>query len=204
MQNNEQEENIEKKSYTKIMLLFVVIALVSFLIYTYNSMIKKEEEVRVAWSQVESNIQRKFDLLPNLVKVVQGYAKHEKELFTTIASLRSEANKTLQPSSDTVQQVKNAQVLQGKLNRSLMQLFAVVENYPDLKASQSFLTLQAQIEGSENRINITRMIYNEAVGEFNAFIRKIPANMLATLGGFSKKEYFKAESDAKKTLDLGL
>jgi LemA protein len=188
-------------SRSSVIVSIVLITILSFLIYTYNNMVKKEEEVSVAWSQVESNIQRKADLLPNLVKVVKAYAKHEKELFTNITKLRSDANKLLK-SSPTSSSVKVAKELQGKLNHSIMQLFAVAENYPDLEASQNFLTLQAEIEGSENRINITRMIYNEAVGDFNAYIRKIPANLLVSFGGFEKKEYFKSDKRAKEKIDL--
>jgi LemA protein len=186
-----------------IFVSIVVITVLMFLVYTYNNMVKKEEQVSVAWSQVESNIQRKVDLLPNLVKVVKAYAKHEKELFTNIAALRSDATKLLKSSSSS-SSVKVTKEFQGKLNHSIMQLFAVAENYPDLEASQNFLTLQAQIEGSENRINITRMIYNEAVGDFNAYIRKIPANLLVSFGGFEKKEYFEADKSAKEKIDLDI
>jgi len=207
MQNIENEGVIQSSKggvfTSKAIGVIVIITILVFLVYTYNNIVKKEEQVSVAWSQVESNIQRKVDLLPNLVKVVKAYAKHEKELFTNIAALRSDAAKLLK-SSSSGSSVKVAKEIQGKLNHSIMQLFAVAENYPDLEASQNFLTLQAQIEGSENRINITRMMYNEAVGDFNAYIRKIPANLLVSFGGFEKKEYFEADKSAKEKIDLDI
>jgi len=146
-----------KNPYAKIILsimaVAVLVVVVLFFGYTYNNIIKKEEQVKVAWSQVESNLQRKFDLLPNLVTVVKSYAKHEKELFTEITSLRSDAEKFLKSSKDKPD-VKTLKQIQNRLNSSVMQLFAVAENYPELKLSEHFLELQAQIEGSENRINI--------------------------------------------------
>jgi LemA protein len=203
-QNDEDiKEKKEGKSKSKIIVSIIVIGVFIFLAFTYNNIVTKEEQVRATWSQVESNIERKFDLLPNLVKVVKAYAKHEKELFTNITALRSDANRLLKSSTNS-SSIKVAQELQRKLNNSVMQLFAVAENYPDLEASQNFLALQSQIEGSENRINITRMIYNEAVGDYNAYIRKIPANIVASFGGFSKKEYFEAQKSAKVKLDLDI
>jgi len=203
-QNDEGiKEKKEGKSKSKIIVSIIVIGIFIFLAFTYNNIVTKEEQVRATWSQVESNIERKFDLLPNLVKVVKAYAKHEKELFTNITALRSDANRLLKSSTNS-SSIKVAQELQRKLNNSVMQLFAVAENYPDLEASQNFLALQSQIEGSENRINITRMIYNEAVGDYNAYIRKIPANIVASFGGFSKKEYFEAQKSAKVKLDLDI
>ena len=207
MQEFQNDEGIKEKkvgkSKSKIIVSIIVIGIFIFLAFTYNNIVTKEEQVRATWSQVESNIERKFDLLPNLVKVVKAYAKHEKELFTNITALRSDANRLLKSSTNS-SSIKVAQELQRKLNNSVMQLFAVAENYPDLEASQNFLALQSQIEGSENRINITRMIYNEAVGDYNAYIRKIPANIVASFGGFSKKEYFEAQKSAKVKLDLDI
>jgi len=167
--------------------------------FLYNTLVNKEERVNASWSQVESTMQRKLDLLPNLVKVVKAYAKHEKELLTEITSLRSNAHTTL-ASKDTAKLA----TLNTKLNTSVMKLFAIAENYPDLKSSEQFLQLQAQIEGSENRINITRMQFNEAVGLYNSAIRKMPQRLIASLGGFKKRTYFKAEEKAHKKLEIGL
>ncbi len=163
----------------------------------YNSLVNKSEAVDMAWSQVESTMQRKLDLIPNLVKVVKSYAKHESELLTQITSLRASAKSTLQ-SKDGTKLAK----LNTKLNTSMMQLFAVVENYPELKSSEHFLQLQAQLEGSENRINITRMMFNDAVGEYNSAIRKMPHKFIANAMGLKKRVYFKAEKQAHKKLKV--
>ena len=191
--------NSDQSSYIKVAFFSVVVLCLIYFAYLYNNIVKKEELVKESWSQVESNLQRKFDLLPNLVKVVKSYAKHEKEIFTKITALRGNANKLL---SKEVIDTKTAQKLQSKVNGSFMQLFAVAENYPDLKSSEIFLELQAQIEGSENRINITRMLFNEAVGEFNGYIRQIPVRFVAGICGFSKQEYFKADDTSKKKFNM--
>jgi LemA protein len=167
--------------------------------YLYNGLVQKEEQVNASWSQVESTMQRKLDLIPNLVKVVKAYAKHEKELLTEITLLRANAHTSL-AAKDTAKLAS----LNSKLNASVMKLFAVAENYPDLKSSEQFLQLQAQIEGSENRINITRMQFNESVGLYNSAIRKMPQSFIASLGSFKKHIYFKAEEKAHKKLEIGL
>lgn len=188
-----------QKSYIfRWIIAFVLIVIVGFGIL-YNMLVSKEESVNVAWSQVESTMQRKLDLLPNLVKVVKAYAKHEKELLTEVTALRADASKTL-VSKDAAKLAS----LNSKLNTSVMKLFAVAENYPDLKSSEQFLQLQAQIEGSENRINITRMMFNDTVGEYNSAIHKMPQRIIASLGGFKEHAYFKAEEKAHKKLELGL
>ena len=176
--------------------LFLLVVGFGFL---YNTLVSKQERVNASWSQVESTMQRKLDLLPNLVKVVKAYAKHEKELLTEITSLRSDAHTTL-----VSKDAGKLATLNTKLNASVMKLFAVAENYPDLKSSEQFLQLQAQIEGSENRINITRMQFNEAVGLYNSAIRKMPQRLIASLGGFEKRTYFKAEEKAHKKMEIGL
>ena len=184
---------IEKKNYSLrwIVVIMVVCALVFGILY--NSLVSKSESVDMAWSQVESTMQRKLDLIPNLVKVVKSYAKHENELLTQITSLRASAKEVLH-TKDAGKLAK----LNTKLNSSMMQLFAVAEKYPDLKSSEHFLQLQAQIEGSENRINITRMMFNDAVGEYNSAIRKIPQNFIANAMGLKSRAYFKAEKQAHK------
>jgi len=172
----------------------------------YNSLVSKEENVMESWSQVESNLQRKLDLLPNLVKVVKTYAKHEKELLTEITALRSNADKLLNENESLPNEAQISKLgkMKQHLDTSLLKLFAVAENYPDLKSSEQFLQLQSQIEGAENRINITRMQFNSSVGGFNSYMRTIPANIIASIGGFQRKAYFKAEDQAHKKIDLGL
>ena len=187
------------KSYAIRWILGVIVVLFVGLGIVYNGLVNKEESINVAWSQVESTMQRKLDLLPNLVRVVKAYAKHEKELLTEITSLRANAHNSL-VSKDAAKLAS----LNTKLNASVMKLFAIAENYPTLKSSEQFLQLQAQIEGSENRINITRMQFNEAVGLYNSNIRKMPQRLIASLGGFEKRTYFKAEKKAHKKLEIGL
>ena len=172
----------------------------------YNTLVEKEEQVMSSWSQVESNLQRKLDLLPNLVKVVKSYAKHEKELLIKITALRANANSLLNENNTLPNEAQIAKLgkMKQSLDTSLLKLFAVAENYPDLKSSEQFLQLQSQVEGAENRINITRMQFNSSVGVFNAYMRTIPSNIIASIAGFQRKAYFKAEQSAHKKLDLGL
>lgn len=194
------------KSYILMGLGLIVVGILIIFTITYNGLVEKEEQVKEAWSQVESNLQRKLDLLPNLLKVVKSYAKHEKELLSEITALRANANTMLGHKNVISQKanIKKLGTLKKSLDTSLLKLFAVAENYPDLKSSEQFLQLQSQIEGAENRINITRMQYNQAVSAFNAYIRRIPANIVAGIGSFKRKAYFKAEDNAHKKLDLGL
>lgn len=179
--------------------LFTVLVLGWFMM-SYNTLVKKEEQVKVSWSQVESNLQRKLDLLPNLVKVVQKYATHEKELLTQVTELRANALKTLERNS--ADNMSELQKMQTDLDSTMMKLMAVAENYPELKSSEQFLQLQSQIEGAENRINITRMQFNAAVGDYNAYRKTIPANIVATIGGFSQKAYFKADTQAHQKFEI--
>jgi len=198
--------NKGSKSYL-IMGMGVIVVVMLGLFWTgYNSLVDKEENVMESWSQVESNLQRKLDLLPNLVKVVKTYAKHEKELLTEITALRANADDLLSENKSLPNEVQVAKLgkMKQNLDTSLLKLYAVAENYPDLKSSEQFLQLQSQIEGAENRINITRMQFNSSVGDFNAYMRTIPSNIIASIGGFQRKAYFKAEQSAHKKLDLGL
>ncbi|NPA65493.1 MAG: LemA family protein [Epsilonproteobacteria bacterium] len=169
----------------------LIIAIVLFLSWQttllYNTLVTKQEAVDSAFSQVQSNIQRKADLLENLVQTLSRYVKYEKNLLTKITELRSEV-KNQPKTNNNIQKV-------GSLNKQLQgithTLLLSVENYPDLKASEQFLELQAQIEGSENRINITRMNYNEAVKEYNTLLKKFPYNLIAKIVDFQQKPYYK-------------
>ena len=192
------------KQYVMIALSVLIVGMLGWFVMSYNALVAKEEQVKTAWSQVESNLQRKVDLLPNLVKVVKRYAAHEKEVFENIAALRSDALKTLQESQGRAdaKQIKALEQVEQKLNGSVLKLFAVAENYPQLQASEQFMQLQSQIEGAENRINITRMQFNDAVGEFNRYMRTIPANIVASVAGFQRKAYFQAKKQAHRDLKL--
>ena len=192
------------QSYLLIVVGIVIVGMLGWFIVSYNSLVAKEEMVKTAWSQVESNLQRKVDLIPNLVKVVKRYASHEKEVFENITALRSDAFKALQQKHNPTdaKEIKKLEQVEQKLNASVVKLFAVAENYPQLQASEEFLQLQSQIEGAENRINITRMQFNDAVGEFNRYMRTIPANIVASIAGFHRKAYFEADKQAHKKLKL--
>ncbi len=190
------------KGYLLIVLAVLLLGMIGWFLLSYNVLVAKEEQVKTAWSQVESNLQRKIDLLPNLVKTVKRYAAHEKEVYTQIAALRSQADKILGQSHGVAVETEKMAAIQKQLNAATAKLFAVAENYPELRSSEQFLQLQSQIEGAENRINITRMQFNEAVGEYNAYLRHIPANIIAALGGFKPKAYFKADETAHKTFKL--
>ena len=189
----EEPSELEEKSHILRWIAVLVVLCVLVFGLLYNSLVNKSESVDMAWSQVESTMQRKLDLIPNLVKMVKSYAKHESELLTQITSLRASAKDVLH-TKDAGKLAK----LNTKLNSSMMQLFAVAEKYPDLKSSEHFLQLQAQIEGSENRINITRMMFNDAVGEYNSAIRKIPQKFIANAMGLKSRAYFKAEKQTHK------
>ncbi len=198
--------NKGSKSYLIMGMGVIVVVMLGVFWTGYNSLVNKEENVMESWSQVESNLQRKLDLLPNLVKVVKTYAKHEKELLTEITALRANASSLLHDNNTLPNeaQIEKFSKMKQSLDTSLLKLFAVAENYPDLKSSEQFLQLQSQVEDAENRINITRMQFNTSVGNFNAYMRTIPSNIIASIAGFQRKAYFKAEQSAHKKLDLGL
>jgi len=197
-------ETKSTKNYLLIFLSMLLVAMLGWFMLSYNTLVSKEEQVKTAWSQVESNLQRKLDLIPNLVKTVKAYAKHESELLTQLTSLRSQASSLLTQNLPDNKRIASLKAVQSQLDAATMKLFAVAENYPELRSSEQFLQLQSQIEGAENRINITRMQFNDAVGDFNACLRHIPANIVAGIGGFRPKAYFKAEKRAHQSLKVDL
>ena len=163
----------------------------------YNRMVGNEEQVTTAWSQVENVYQRRADLIPNLVATVQGYASHERETLEGVVNARAKATQTtIDPANMTQAQMANFQQAQGELSQALGRLMVVVERYPDLKANQNFLELQAQLEGTENRITVERQKYNEVVRVYNTNIRRFPSNILAGIFGFERKVNFEAREGA--------
>jgi LemA protein len=166
----------------------------------YNAMQANEEGVIAAWGDVEASYQRRADLIPNLVEVVKGYAKHEAETLTAVTEARAKVG-SMQMSKQMIndpQAFAKFQQAQGELSGALSRLMVVVEKYPDLKANQNFLDLQNQLEGTENRINVARVRYNKAVQEFNTSIRTFPNSMTnSLLLHLARKEPFKAEEGAK-------
>ena len=166
---------------------------------TYNSLVQSEEGVSSAWAQVENVYQRRLDLIPNLVETVKGYAKHESETLQAVVEARAKATQTTLPANvfnDPQALTQFEQVQQG-VTSSLSRLLAVIEQYPDLKANQNFLTLQTQLEGTENRITVERQRFNLAAQEFNTKVRIFPNNLIASLMGFQRKAYFAADEGAR-------
>lgn len=187
--------------------LWITIAIIVVLLFagyswvkgTYNTMVTQDEGVKTAWSQVENQYQRRMDLIPNLVNTVKGYATHEKETLEGVVSARAEATKTtIDPSNLNEESMKKFQAAQGELSSALSRLMVVIERYPDLKANQNFSELQAQLEGTENRISVERKRFNETAQSYNTYIRSFPTNILAGMFGFQPKAYFSAESGAEK------
>ena len=170
----------------------------------YNSLVTLDENVTQSWAQVENQYQRRADLIPNLVKTVQGYADFEKSVLTEVTELRSRVGQIKLSSDDLGDEEKfrQFQEAQDKLSGALSRLLVVAENYPELKANENFLQLQAQLEGTENRIAVERKKFNEAVQDYNTTIRRFPTLITAKIFGFSEKQYFKSAPGTDKTPDV--
>ncbi|MBQ4621771.1 MAG: LemA family protein [Bacteroidaceae bacterium] len=180
-------------------LLVALVALVSLNSCGYNTMTEKEEAVNKAWSNVENQYQRRSDLIPNLVNTVKGYAQHEQSTLTAVMEARSKATQLTVNAEDlTPEKLKEYQAAQGQVTSALGKLLAISEAYPDLKANENFKELQAQLEGTENRISVERRNFNEVVGDYNTYIRKFPQNIMASIFGFEKRAYFEAEAGSEK------
>ena len=207
-----------------VAILFVALGSVAFL-WTYNGLVNREEQVFAAWGQVESNLQRRADLTPQLIETVSRYLRHESQTFQNVAESRSPDLAGLQSTIDelaeatkqSTEQLEGQQRIvedeeslgalasaQARMNRSIKHLIATAEAYPELRSSDQFLGLQAQLEGTENRLNVTRMRFNELAGAYNAAIRRIPGALVAGAGSFRRKAYFEAESQARDAPDLDL
>lgn len=177
----------------------LILIMVGGTLTTYNGLIAKDEAVATAWGNIQSQYQRRADLIPNLVSTVKGYAKHESETLENVMAARAKATQiTVNADNLTPEKLKQYQAAQGELSQALGRLMAVSENYPNLKANENFSELQAQLEGTENRINESRQIYNSAVQTYNVSVRRFPANIVAGMFGFDKKNQFEAEAGAEK------
>jgi len=166
-------------------------------------MVTKDEAVTSQWGNVENVYQRRLDLIPNLVNTVKGYAAHEQETFTKVIEARAKATQVnINPQNLNAESLKQFQAAQGELSSALSKLMVVVEQYPDLKANQNFLDLQAQLEGTENRIAVERRKFNEVAQDYNTYIRKFLKNIWASIFGFEKKNYFEAEAGAEKAPEV--
>ncbi|WP_072544480.1 LemA family protein [Mediterranea massiliensis] len=183
-----------------IIILVAVVAIIAFwAISGYNSLVSMDENVSNQWANVETQYQRRADLIPNLVNTVKGYAAHEKETLEGVIAARSQATQIkVDPTDLTPEKLAEYQKAQGQLATALGKLLAITENYPDLKANQNFLELQAQLEGTENRINVARKNFNDAAKAYNTDIRRFPKNILAGMFGFDKRAYFEAAEGAEQ------
>jgi LemA protein len=164
---------------------------------TYNSLVKSDEGVSAAWAQVENVYQRRADLIPNLVSTVKGYAQHEQNTLQEVVAARAKATQiTIDPTDLSEKAIQQYQTAQGQLSQALGKLLMIQEQYPDLKANQNFLELQAQLEGTENRIATERMKFNETAQKYNTMVRSFPKNIIASMFGFEKKGYFQSKEGA--------
>lgn len=188
-----------KKGYIVLIVIAVVILSIFFWFKgTYNGMVNMREGVSAQWSNVENQYQRRLDLIPNLVNTVKGYAAHEENTLTDVVNARAKATQ-MQLNVDQLNEatLKKLNSVQGELSSALSRLMAISENYPDLKANQNFLDLQAQLEGTENRIAVERRKFNEVARNYNAFIQQFPRNILSGMFGFTPKPYFEANAGAE-------
>jgi LemA protein len=185
-----------------VILLFVII-MFSWVSGKYNGLVTKEEGTKQAWAQVQNVYQRRSDLIPNLVETVKGVANFEKSTLTDVVNARAKATQiTVDPTKLTPDQIQKFQGAQDGLSSSLGRLMVVMEKYPDLKANQNFLDLQAQLEGTENRIAVERKNFNEVVQDYNVSVRSFPSNIFAGMFGFQQKGYFQAEAGAEKAVKV--
>lgn len=187
------------KKVTIIIIVAVVAVIAIWAISGYNSLVGMDENVSNQWANVETQYQRRADLIPNLVNTVKGYAAHEKETLEGVIAARSQATQIkVDPTDLTPEKLAEYQKAQGQLATALGKLLAITENYPDLKANQNFLELQAQLEGTENRINVARKNFNDSAKAYNTTIRRFPKNILAGMFGFDKRAYFEAAEGAEQ------
>ncbi len=175
----------------------VLLLLVMMIAGSYNGMVSSRESVNTAWSKVESQYQRRNDLIPNLVNTVKGAANFEQETLTKVIEARSKVTQ-IKVDANNPEDIARFQQAQGQVSSSLSRLLAVAENYPQLKATENFKDLQSQLEGTENRITVARNDFNDAARSYNTKIKSFPANLLAGMFGFKERPYFEADADAKK------
>ena len=185
-----------KKS--SIILIVIAVLAVIWGVSAYNGLVTMDENVNTEWANVETQYQRRADLIPNLVNTVKGYAAHESETLESVIAARSKATQiTIDPANLTPGKLAEYQEAQGAVTSALGKLLAISESYPDLKANQNFLELQAQLEGTENRINEARRKFNNVAKEYNTAIRRFPKSLLAGMFGFDKRAYFEAAEGAQ-------
>jgi len=188
------------KKNSIILISIAAVLVLSFLwgMSRYNGLVSSQENVNSQWANVESQYQRRSDLIPNLVATVKGYASHESETLEGVVAARAKATQvTIDPANLTPEKLQEYQAAQGQVSSALGKLLMITENYPDLKANQNFLELQAQLEGTENRISVERTRFNETAQSYNKSIRSFPTNIIAGMFDFEKKPYFEAEKGSE-------
>lgn len=183
-----------------IIILVIVVAIIFFWgMGSYNGLVTSQENVNTQWANVQNQYQRRADLIPNLVETVKGYAKHESGTLEAVVNARAKATQiTVDPQNLTAEKLQEFQNAQGELSNALGRLMMIREAYPDLKANQNFIELQAQLEGTENRIAVARDNFNEAARAYNVATRRFPKNIIAGMFGFERKPMFEADKDAQK------
>lgn len=189
----------------KSTIVLIVVAVVAVLwgISVYNGLVNKDEGVSQAWANVETQYQRRADLIPNLVNTVKGYAQHEENTFKEVVEARAKATSiNIDPTNMTEEDLQKFQQAQSEVGSALGKLIAVAENYPELKANENFMELQTQLEGTENRIQKSRSEFNEAVRAYNVGVRRFPGNIVAGIASFSTKANFKAEEGSEKAPEV--
>lgn len=192
------------KKHLGIVITIAIIAIILIWgIGGYNGLVTESENVDNSWANVETQYQRRADLIPNLVNTVKGYATHERETLEGVMKARSEATQMKVDASNlTPEKLAEYQKAQGNISSALGRLMVIQERYPELKANENFQELQAQLEGTENRINVARKDFNDAAKSYNVSIRRFPKNILANLFGFEKKAYFEAQAGAEKAPEV--
>jgi LemA protein len=182
-----------------IIIIAVAVLAVVWGITGYNGLVSMDEGVQTKWADVETQYQRRADLIPNLVNTVKGYAAHESETLQAVVEARAKATSVnIDPTNMSAEQIANFQKAQDGVSSALGRLLVTVEKYPDLKANENFKELQAQLEGTENRISVARRDYNEAARKYNTSLRSFPKNILAGMFGFEKKAYFEAQEGSEQ------
>ncbi len=191
------------ESLKKFLPWIIIGVVVLWIIGSYNGMVNKDQAANEAWANVESAYQRRMDLIPNLVNTVKGYANFEQETLTKVVEARASATQVkIDPSNLTPEKLQEFQAAQSGVSSALSRLLVVSENYPDLKANQNFLDLQAQLEGTENRINVARNRFNETVRAYNTSIKGFPGVLMAGIFGFQAKGFFEAQEGAEKAPEV--
>ena len=187
------------KKHKTIVIIAVLAIIAMWGISAYNGLVSMDEGVQTKWADVETQYQRRADLIPNLVNTVKGYAAHESETLQAVVEARAKATSVnIDPTNMSAEQIANFQKAQDGVTSALGRLLVTVEKYPELKASENFRELQTQLEGTENRISVARRDFNEAARKYNTTLRSFPKNILANMFGFEKKAYFEAQEGSEQ------